>query len=321
MTRSGSPPTRRRLIGLLKILVSAVLLVLVWRNVSSRGDVAETLRGANTWALVAAALVFAAGQSVAALRLQYILRTLGRRLSFWEILRAHFIGIWFNQMLPTGFGGDVVKLLVLRRSGDTLRFTRGVLLARVFGLIALLLVTVLLAPFLGTVVSGQRPFRGIALVSMIVLLGLGTGILFAGSRRLTTKLPKPAKFISLLLIDMKRFARGRALLEQLVTSGVLVLSVVACFTILGWALGSPIRFATCLVIVPPIIVSMHLPLSYGGWGIREVGAVALLPYGGVPPEVSFLMSVLYGLVILSSGLVGLILWHSPGYRSNRRQAG
>jgi uncharacterized membrane protein YbhN (UPF0104 family) len=318
MTREEGPAGRRRLIGLLKILVSAVLLFIVWRNVSSRGDVAETLRGANTWVLIAAAVVFAGGQSVAALRLYYILGTLRRRLGFREVLRAHFIGIWFNQMLPTGFGGDIVKLLVLRRPGDTLRFTRGVLLARGFGLIALLVTAILLVPHYGTVLSEERPFRVIALASLAVLGSLGAGILLAGSRHLTGRLPRPVKFISFLLRDMSRFARGRALLEQAVTSALVVLSVVACFTILGWALGSPIRFVTCLVIVPPIIVSMHLPLSYGGWGIREVGAVALLPYGGVPPDAAFLMSVLYGLVILSSGLAGLVLWHSPGFRTDRR---
>lgn len=318
MTREKGRRSRGKLVGVLKLCVSAVLLLIVWRHVAARGDLVETLRGANSWGLFMAGVAFAAGQSVAALRLHYVLRRLRRYLAFGTVLRAHFIGIWFNQLLPTGFGGDIVKLLVLRRPGDTLRFTRGVLLARGFGLIALLVAAILLVPFYGAVVSEPRPFRAIVLASLTILAGLGVGVLVAGNRNLTGRLPRPIKFMFLLLTDMRRFARGRPFVEQVVTSGSVVLSVVACFVILAWALGYAIGFLTCLVIVPPIIVSMHLPLSYGGWGVREVGAVALLPFGGVPAGVAFLMSVLYGLVILSSGLVGLVLWHSPITQPVRR---
>ncbi|MCK4546521.1 MAG: flippase-like domain-containing protein [Candidatus Eisenbacteria sp.] len=314
MTDERSDPNRKKIIGMLKLCVSAVLLLIVWRSAASGGDLVETLRGANPLLLVVAAATFAAGQAVAALRLHYILLRLRRRVGFPTVLRAHFIGIWFNQLLPTGFGGDIVKLLVLRRPGDTLRFTRAVLLGRAFGLTALLLAAILLVPFYGTVLTRTRPFHAIALVSLAGLAGLGIGVIVAGNRNLTGKLARPLKFIFLLLQDMRRFARGRPFVEQVVTSGLVVLSVVACFVILGWALGRPIGFATCLVIVPPIIVSMHLPLSYGGWGIREVGAVALLPFGGIPPDIAFLMSLLYGLVILVSGLAGLVLWHMPGSR-------
>ncbi len=309
MTDRSVQPNRRKIIGGIKIGVSVVLLFLVWRRVGSDAEIAEALRGSRVEGILLAVAVFAVGQVVASLRLHYILLQLHRRLGFLSVLRAHFVGIWFNQLLPTGFGGDVVKVLVLRRPGDTLRVTRAVLLARAFGFMALLAATILLIPLYGRVLTEPRPFHLIALVSLMGLGGLGIAVLTMRGRKLTRRVVRPIRFLILLLCDLDRPRTPRTISEIAVTSGVVVLSVVLTFMILGRALGHPIGLLACMVIVPPIIVSMHLPLSYGGWGIREVGAVALLPLGGVPEEIAFLMSVLYGLVILSCGLVGLVLWH------------
>jgi len=312
MTDGNRQPNRKRIIGGFKIGVSALLLFLVWWRVGSDADVAGALRGAHTGGILLAVVVFAAGQAIAALRLHYVLLQLHRRLGFPTVLRAHFVGIWFNQLLPTGFGGDIVKVLVLRRRGDTLRVTRAVLLARAFGLMALLAASILLVPFYGRVLNDPRSFQLIALASLIALGGLGIAVLTVRGGNVTRRVVRPIRFLMLLLCDLDRPRTPRSISEIVVTSAVVVFSVALTFMILGRALGHPIGLLACMVIIPPIIVSMHLPLSYGGWGIREVGAVALLPLGGVPEDIAFLMSVLYGLVILSCGLVGLVLWHRTG---------
>jgi uncharacterized membrane protein YbhN (UPF0104 family) len=316
MTKSS----RKKLFGLLRVGVSALLLLLVWRTASSKGDLLEILRRADLLMLFAATAIFAAGQAVAALRLRYILITLHRRIALPALLRAHFIGITFNQVLPTGFGGDIVKILVLRSPGDTGRITRGVLLARGFGLLALLLATVILVPFYGRVLSDTRSFLVIAAIAFMIIVGFVGAVCAVRSRRLLNRLNRPLRALALLLTDVRRFSAPRPFIETVLTSAVIVLTVIVCFTFLGRALGHPVSLLSCLVIVPPIIVSMHLPLSFGGWGVREVGAVALLPLGGFPPETAFLTSVLYGIVILACGLVGLVLWHLPGPSRNPRVA-
>lgn len=303
---------RRRLKGALKICVSGALLLIVWRTVVSEGSLAETLRWANPSSLLVAAGILAAGQAVAALRLHYVLLRLRRRIGFLPILRAHFVGIWFNQVLPTSIGGDAVKVLVLRRPGDTVRITRGVLLSRGFGLIALLATVSLLVPFYDRILIRARPFYAIAVVSLILLAALGLAVHLSRISGLARKSARLVRFLPLLLRDMQRFVSPRLFWGQVWTSGLVVLSVVVCFMFLGRAVGHNISIGACLVVVPPIILSMHIPLSYGGWGIREVGAVALLPLAGVPADTAFLMSVLYGAAFLMSGLLGLMLWHGPG---------
>lgn len=303
--------SRKRLFGILRILVSALLLYLVWRTASSKGDVAGILRGVDFQVFIAATAAFAAGQGIAALRLRFALGTLHRRIGFRSVLRAHFVGISFNQVLPTGFGGDIVKILVLRRPGDTGRFTRAILLVRGFGLMALLLATILLVPFYPRLLNETRPFHIIAMISAVIVLGLIIATLSVGSRRFPGASFRAVRLLALLLKDLRRFSRLQPLVEAGLTSTLVVLSVVVCFALLSRSLGHPAGFLTYLVMVPPIIVSMHLPLSFGGWGIREVGAVALLPLGGVPTEIAFLTSVLYGIVIMICGVVGLVLWHLP----------
>jgi hypothetical protein len=308
--------SRKRLLGLSKALASAILLLIAWRAAGTETGLREAIGRMDVGLLAGAALVFAAGQAVAALRLFFVLRRLCRPAPFAAVLRAHFVGLGFNQVLPTGFGGDVVKILVLRRAGDTRRVVRAVLLARGFGLVALLFATAALFPFYGRVLSETGPLRPLAGVSAGLLL---VGLAAAGAsrwRRLARPRRRPVRFLFLLLRDARRFSAPRPLLEQAATSAAVVLSVVLCFDLLGGSLGHAGNAATYLTVVPPVIVAMHLPISFGGWGIREVGAVTLLPLGGMDGETAFLVSLLYGVVLLASGAAGFILWQIPGPRGD-----
>jgi hypothetical protein len=173
----------------------------------------------------------------------------------------------------------------------------------------LLACAVALAPFYRLLVRSPRPLYILAAVSAVSLAGLLCVILAAMNRRLARGLPRPVRFLILLARDLRRFSKGRAFREQFVTSALIVGSMSVCFTVIGLSLAQPIGLWTSLVVVPPVIVSMHLPMSYAGWGTREVGAVVLLPLAGVPAEAALVMSVLYGLLILCSGIAGLLLWH------------
>jgi uncharacterized membrane protein YbhN (UPF0104 family) len=307
------PPTRRGGAGAvaLKLLISAAAVALAWRLASPGEAALRALAAADPWRLAAAVSVFIAGQVAGAARLRYVLARLNRRVTLATAIRAFFIGLWFNQVLPTGIGGDVVKVLLLRRPNDTRRIARAILVARAVGLIALLAATVLLAPFYGPNLPKPERFALLAAVCAALLAGLAAVV--ALSRRVTPLLPgslRPLRFGLLVLRDLSRIARPACWFEQAWTSTAVVLSVVFCFFWIARALGFNMPWRVCLVLVPPVIMSMHVPLSWGGWGIREIGAVALLPLGGVPPETALLISILYGFVILCAAVPGLLLWQA-----------
>lgn len=51
-----------------------------------------------------------------------------------------------------------------------------------------------------------------------------------------------------------------------------------------------------------------IPVSVGGWGLRELAVVALLGDHGVAPERALLFSVCFGLVFVIAALPGALVW-------------
>jgi uncharacterized membrane protein YbhN (UPF0104 family) len=293
----------------LKLLISVAAVALAWRIARPGETALRALAAADPWSLGAAVTVFTAGQFAGAARLRLVLARLNRPISLGSAAQAFFVGLWFNQVLPTGIGGDIVKVLLLRRPNDTRRVARGILAARAVGLIALLASTVALAPLCGPILPKPGQFSLMAALCAAMLAGVAAAVALAWrAAALVPARLRPLRFAVLVLRDLGRFGAPASFFGQAWTSAAIVLSVVCCFYAIARAVGFPMPWQVCVVLVPPVIVSMHVPLSWGGWGIREVGAVALLPLGGVPAETAFLISVLYGFVILCSAVPGLVLW-------------
>jgi len=55
------------------------------------------------------------------------------------------------------------------------------------------------------------------------------------------------------------------------------------------------------------LVSM-IPISFGGWGVREGAMVVFFGLVGVPAADALAMSILFGLAALVAGLPGGVLW-------------
>jgi len=51
-----------------------------------------------------------------------------------------------------------------------------------------------------------------------------------------------------------------------------------------------------------------VPISIGGWGLRELAVVSLLASYGVAPERALLFSVCFGLALAVGSLPGALAW-------------
>ena len=93
---------------------------------------------------------------------------------------------------------------------------------------------------------------------------------------------------------------------------------------LGKSLGLTLTFLDYVVFIPIVTLITTLPISIGGWGVREGATVVLFGALGVVSHNALAFSVLFGLVIAVSSLPGLIfLWfgdaesnHAHGVRDN-----
>src|SRR3954452_9541629 len=104
---------------------------------------ATAIRDANYRWIAAAIGTYLIVELAAVVRWQILLKVQGINLSNGRIVALFFIGMFYNQFLPGGTGGDIVKTYLLWK--ETPKQKPGALLAvmfdRMIGLIALIVIT------------------------------------------------------------------------------------------------------------------------------------------------------------------------------------
>src|SRR3954467_8724594 len=134
---------KKTLLTILQLLVTGALLYWVFHNPAVRTAMAVAIREADYRWIAAAVGVYLIVEVAAAVRWQILLKVQGITLSTGRIVSLFLIGMFYNQFLPGGTGGDIVKTYLLwketpdKKPGGLL----AVLFDRMIGLIALIVIT------------------------------------------------------------------------------------------------------------------------------------------------------------------------------------
>ena len=173
---------KKRLFDLAKLVISAALLYFVLSRVGLEQTV-DNLRSADVTLLLLALALFIFGVFLRAFRWRALLSDRGLHVPVAVLTQLYFIGQFFNTFLPTGFGGDVVRVVELARYGvsksDSLST---VFLDRLSGLMAFFLMTLIALPFAGQLIP---PGIFSILVIMSAVSVAVTWLMF--ERRFTTR--------------------------------------------------------------------------------------------------------------------------------------
>jgi len=313
--------TRRRLSVLARVAISACLLALLFRTVGV-AEVAAELRAARPLPLLGAvALYCVLGTWVRALRWRALVVSLGQPITLRRVTELFLVGTLFNQLLPTGLGGDVVRSLMLAREGmGRARALNTVIVDRALGILPLLavgLAAVLLAPGRAAApVTGALLVTGTAATVALVMLFRA----HRWRRRLErvpglgwlARRPAAARFA-----DSFGEYHGRALAGATSLALAFTFLLVATNALLGRAVGiHGAGLADWAVVVPLASLSLLLP-SVGGWGVREwtyVGLLGLL-HPPVGAHTATAVSLLFGalnLLLAAAGALLTVTGGSPG---------
>ena len=114
-------------------LSAGVLAYLIWQI--DLGRTIDEIAGANGWLLLAALAVFAASTFGMAWRWQLLLVARGIVEPFRWLVTLYFLGYAATQVLPTGIGGDALRIVEhsRRRPEQKGEVAAAVLLERVIG--------------------------------------------------------------------------------------------------------------------------------------------------------------------------------------------
>jgi glycosyltransferase 2 family protein len=311
--------TRERWLNLLKVLVSLLGIGLILLSKTDLGQVFTALRTMDWLPFVAGLMLLLAGVLVRAYRWGALVWALGVRVSWRRLVVLWFIGMFFNLFLPTGMGGDAVKMYELSRDDHrTAAAVSSVLVDRFLGLLVLFAVA-LLALFFGRGLVGPLErvvIGGVFLASLMLaaLLLQRTWIESWGRRLGLVRLVDRFQILRELYVSLHLYG-PRALLKSAAASLVFDLMLILGNVLLGLAVGIQLSAWYYFVFIPIISALMMLP-SVGGLGIRE-SAYKLLFGQVVDENLALALGLAYLITLVIMALIGAVLYIYQGIRGAR----
>lgn len=314
---------RDRIVNVLKIGISlALLLLLVWK-IGWR-ETWETLRQADARYLLAAWSLYLFSMVLRAYRWKVLLEIQKLEAPLSRLTSLYFIGTFFNTVLPTGFGGDVVRMYEL--SKDSRHGTESVstvLVDRLTGFVILFIMAFLALPFSYRIIP---PLVGAAIVAITVLTLLGVGLAANdGVWEWLARLPLLGSFLGTIRVQQFRVSiaayRTRGITKALLASLAFNILLMVFNYLVALALGIRVSPWYFLVFIPIISFLLTLPVSFSGLGVREGGYVLLFGQAGVPHSLALGMSLCVYFMTVATGLLGGLLYAFQGYRDLDRTTG
>ena len=222
---------------------------------------------------------------------------LGLLLPFGRAVREYYLAIFINQLLPGGVMGDVSRAWRHARTEQSGPALRAVLLERASGQLVMILVAVVSCLALPEVLRRDVPVGWILVVLSVVGVVFMTWVRRRGRHDGT--------LVAILLRDARKVLLTRvAFCVQLTTSCFIVASYLATFVIAARAIGSTTPIATLLPLIPFVLLTMLVPVSIAGWGVREGAAALIWSAAGLSAAEGAAISAAYGLLVLLSSLPG-----------------
>jgi uncharacterized membrane protein YbhN (UPF0104 family) len=258
--------------------------------------------------LLSIALTFC-GAMLSIIRWNILTKQIGISIGGSTIIRYGLIGFFFNQALPSSLGGDGIRIWLLYQDRISASLAvRSILLDRLAGLLFLLVLSFYGLPRLLQQVFGLDPILLSGGLACGALLGIAVCAAVAkGAQRLNRY--RAGRLLVEIVGDLKLLTRMNWVLVHVATLSVAAQLLACC---VAWILirqfDDSVSLVDVLIVMPVIFVLLVVPISIGGWGLREGLFVAGLGLIGVGQDVALISSIMFGLVNLVASLVGGVLW-------------
>lgn len=253
---------------------------------------------------------------VAVFRWYRIMISKGVQISVRRSARYFWLGLFFNQLLPSSIGGDAIRGYCLVRDGQSVgRATLSVLLDRILGMAGLVVLIALAIPYAMNLINNPEMQWGMMSALLVVIAGF-IAILFIDifTRRFSSW--RVMKGLTTLASDARQLLGSRQGLGLVLFSVLIHILSIVVVGMLSSALSIKVDWIALTIIVPVTTLLITIPLSIAGWGVREGVMVVGLGYVGIAPEEALALSILYGLLTLVVALPGVLAWLTdPAVRS------
>lgn len=309
---------KSRIFFFLRVGISlGFLFILFWLGRKDFPAISKVLRDSNALLLGIAVVLYITAISVIALRFRKILSIQGLNLKLREVIYLNFIGLFFNNFLPTSVGGDLVKAYyVTKKTTKKLESFSSVFFDRFFGFLSI----GLLALFGIIILRGKIEDKSLLWGSIIFLSIVFSFFIIFLNKRL-------AKILFSNFLDLPIFREGSKLrrlynalnaykkhkivIVQLIGISLIAqtISVFAIYIMIK-SLSQDISLLYLFLIIPLVSIASMMP-SINGLGVRE-GAYVYFLSEFINKESAFAVSILSLALIFISSLIGGVLYLFSG---------
>ena len=308
------PAVRRFALSLLRLGAGVAVLWFLWRQVGA-APFEDGLR-AVTWQPVLAAVTLTVLTTVcSAWRWRVVARALGVDIGLPDAVCAYYRSLFLNSVLPGGVLGDVHRAVMHgRRAGDVALGLRAVAWERLWGQVIQAVVTVVV---LLTLPSPVRPALPYVLAGAVGVGGCAALIVRRAARRGRPRLARAAQAVS---ADLRCSLLAPDVWPQLTLASVLVVAGhTVTFIIAARAAGCTAPLGELVALLMVVQVAVVIPLSIGGWGLREGAAAWAFAAAGLGAAAGVTVATLYAVLMLAAVAPGAGLLVGDAVRRRRDQ--
>lgn len=201
----------------------------------------------------------------------------GKKIRFRTFYAYIALGYFFNNLLPSGFGGDAVKTIAFgNRFGNMANSVAAIVISRIMGLLAMFLCFFIAFPFVAS--RYEIPLMYTAIVSVFALVSVFVivGGLFSDKIKIPQRLSQKVPFLNKLqdAFSIYRHHKKAFLLSGIDSIWLQVLSIIMHYAFLR-AVGLEIGIDVVTVFTTIVVTITMLPISINGIGLRENIQVSL----------------------------------------------
>jgi hypothetical protein len=292
-------------LGLLQLLVTCVLLYAIAVSID-RARLATLIANADLrWLGIAFALTLLQ-QLMAAERWKMIASVLNvPRHPRWFYVFWQGVSTLFSLILPSMIGADLARSYALARRTPLGVVARIIFADRASGLLALGSLVLI-----GTLPNTDLLRNPVLLFPIGIAIGglIAYVVLTRWFANLTSDnmILRSGHFVG---SDLKEIIETRRGYRVILLSLSIHFTSILVFASFALAFGVAPNFVRWFLIVPAVLLITIVPISLGGWGLREGAFVVGLGLISVPAETAVTLSVMFGIFqILTAIVIALLSW-------------
>jgi uncharacterized protein (TIRG00374 family) len=300
----------------LRIGISIILLFFLFKfqHVDTQ-EVLKSIKNADKGLLLLALVIYLFAYILALFRWEMLLKGAKIHLSLKRVIMSFSGGVFFNALLPSSIGGDVVRSVDLATHTKRPReVIATVLLDRLSGYVGLVIVALLSLLFGWKLIHHKSVLLSIAIITGIliaVLLVLFNRFLYSKINRLlhSPRAGKIRETIKNLHQEIHIFRQHKKIIANNLILSVLIQVIgPLTFYITALALGIKINIIYFFIYLPIIGAITLLPISIGGLGLRENITKIFFVQAGVVDNAAVAMAILNTFFIFVYAAIGGLIY-------------